>query len=69
MVLWCQSACSSPIGEISVSFSKSVENPTANSVYGGDGEADADAGEFADISGGGYKKDEAFKVGLIVKST
>lgn len=51
IVLWCQSAWSSPIGEVNVSISKSV---TDNSVYDGE--------DIADVSND-YKKDEAFKVG------
>ncbi|KAL5275716.1 hypothetical protein ACFFRR_001518 [Megaselia abdita] len=54
-ILLCQSASSSPIGDLSVSISKSVGNPTDNSVYDGE--------EFADVSSG-YKKDEAFKISL-----
>lgn len=60
VILWCQSAWSSPIGEVNVSFSKSVSNPTDNSVYDGE--------EFADVSNG-YKKDEAVKVGSCISLT
>lgn len=52
VVLWCQSALCSPIGEVNLlSISKSVSDTNSNSVYDGND---------------GYKQDEAFKVGSSV---